>query len=180
MKHLLTIILALVVIVVFVQVPGCKNSDSHKIDTSEDRKNTPLSEVVDMAVTIENPSLGNQGRVESRFDYLFSRLSFLCGGTPMQHGSAAAALWRRAADRGIDDSYMDFIEQYHRVVVRTGVHNSGQPNKEEACRELMSAYHVLRINDGGRNSDEAADDLIYLVNYIGWDKWDILMKELQR
>ncbi len=172
------VVMCIVAFVVFVQAPKCDNSDSRLVETSEIRSNTPLSEVVDLAVTIENPTLGDRARVTSRFDYLFSRLSNLCGGTPMQHGSVAAALRREVVSKGVEETMLDFVEQYHRIVTSTGVFNADLPDRSETCRELAALYSVLR--PASPTSKAAADDLIYLVNEIGWQKWDVLLRELQQ
>ncbi len=138
-------------------------------DTPESRKNTPLDKVVEMSVTIEQPSWTDREQVRRRFTYLYPQLSKTCGGTVMQHGSVAAALWGEVKNAGVNESFLDFMERYHFMVARVDLNGNLQRTRSESCRELLAMYTTIRTS--GKSSKDAADDVVYVISYMGWDKW---------
>ena len=93
----------------------------------------------------------------------------------MQHSSVAAAMWRNMRDKGVDESLLDTVERYNRIVTRLDI--SGRADRSGTCLELLSMYTTLRTS--GYESDDAVDGLIETVEYMGWDRFDILMDRVR-
>ena len=93
----------------------------------------------------------------------------------MQHSSVAAAMRRDMRDKGVDESLLDLVERYNRIVSRLDV--SGRADRSGTCLELLSMYTTLRTS--GYDSDDAVEGLIETVEYIGWEKFDILMDQIR-